>query len=165
MTTEAAATQPASPSAIQHAADASLAAIEACYDVFLTETPELNGHVLVRFDIEPTGVIDNAIVKSSTMRHPGLEGCLLSVVRGWQFSPSSDTIAVEYPFAFKPAATTTATTVTAPATPHTEPQTSRKPPRARPSKTFVFLVLFALILGLVLLLSVLQRSKRDADSE
>ncbi len=80
--------------------------IRGCYDAALTRNPKVKGKVTMAFVISPQGVVKTVNVKESTVGDGGLEQCIASRIRSWQFpKPEApvDTDVAAYPFYFNPA--------------------------------------------------------------
>lgn len=75
--------------------------IRTCYESALVDAPELEGEVVIRFEIDADG-LRGAAVDSSTLGSPAVEACLVDVVGGWFMEPPSGggTVVVRYPFRF-----------------------------------------------------------------
>jgi len=60
--------------------------------------------VLVTFDIEASGQVTRAKIKSSELSNPDVELCLLSVVNKWKLANPSGAVIhdAKFPFHFKP---------------------------------------------------------------
>lgn len=74
--------------------------IKFCYDQGLMRRPDLSGRVSVRFLITGNGVVQGAIVDSSTIADPGVEACITKAVRRMTFPKPEDEgiVSVIYPF-------------------------------------------------------------------
>jgi len=82
------------------------AEIRACYDAALQRNPNLRGKVSIAFNIQPNGVVSYTAVKESSIGDSGLENCILSRVRTWQFPKPEAPVVTEvtaYPFFLNPA--------------------------------------------------------------
>lgn len=80
--------------------------IRGCYEAALTRNPKTKGKVVMSFTISPQGVVKTANVKESSVADGGLEQCIASRIRSWQFpKPEApvDTDVAAYPFIFNPA--------------------------------------------------------------
>jgi hypothetical protein len=76
-----------------------IAEIRYCYTQALLGRPELQGRVVVKFIISPSGVVTTAAVTSSDLGHPSTEQCIRSVVARMTFpQPEGGIVAVSYPF-------------------------------------------------------------------
>jgi len=73
-----------------------------CYDQGLVRKPELQGRLVVRFTIAPTGRVLAAAPQSSTLMMASVESCVVQAVQRWQFpQPAGGGLAmVSYPFLF-----------------------------------------------------------------
>jgi len=78
-------------------------AIRACYESQLQSDPTLEGKVVVRFVIGPSGAVVKAEIASSTLNNEQVEQCLLKVFLRMTFPQpeGGDAIVVSYPFTFK----------------------------------------------------------------
>jgi len=71
-----------------------------CYEQQLIQDPDLEGRVTVAFIISPTGAVQSASVRASTLNDSRVESCIVQAVRRWTF-PAPDgggVVAVNYPF-------------------------------------------------------------------
>lgn len=92
--------------AVRATVQAHKAEVQACYEGALTQTPGLQGRLVVALSISASGqVISAEVAADSTAQHPALEACVLSAVRGWLFPPrpGADTLQVRYPFELRAA--------------------------------------------------------------
>ena len=76
--------------------------IRYCYTKVLTVEPELEGKVVVRFEIRETGKVGTVEITESTLNHESVEGCIVAAIRKWVFPEprNEDTVFVTYPFIF-----------------------------------------------------------------
>ncbi|MDZ7265326.1 MAG: TonB family protein [candidate division KSB1 bacterium] len=65
-------------------------AIQDCYKQELKYDPTAKGKVVVRFTINPEGIVTSAAIVSSTVNSPRMESCIISRVKGWRNFPPSD---------------------------------------------------------------------------
>ena len=84
--------------------------IKECYDAWVTKNPEIEGKIVLGFDIEPdeeapaeAGVRSVQILDGSTVDHVFLEGCVVSAVEEMRFEAPADggSLTVNYPFLFR----------------------------------------------------------------
>jgi TonB family protein len=77
--------------------------IRYCHESALLYKPNLEGKVVVKFGIGPTGRVENATIESSTAGDKSLEQCILKKLVTWQFpKPKGGVhVNVSYPFIFK----------------------------------------------------------------
>jgi len=76
-----------------------------CYEQQLSRNPTLEGRVDVSFIISPTGSVQSAMVRNTTLNDARVESCVTQAVRRWHF-PAPDgggIVAVNYPFVFSSA--------------------------------------------------------------
>ena len=86
--------------AIQRVVTANLVRISACYDKRLAERPGLRGETLVDFTIAHDGRVGSATGSGADRE---LADCVANVIRSIAFpAPAAGTVAVRYPFMFKP---------------------------------------------------------------
>ncbi|MBW2460114.1 MAG: TonB family protein [Deltaproteobacteria bacterium] len=73
-----------------------------CYEQRLQQRPDLAGVVTPSFVISPTGRVQSASIKNSTLGDATVEQCLTLAIRRWQFpAPNGGGIVVvNYPFTF-----------------------------------------------------------------
>jgi hypothetical protein len=81
-----------------------LSQIRYCYQRELMETPGLKGALTVKFTIGTQGEVTEASVKSTTLRHPELEQCVVQRFYTMAFPPpkGGGIVIVSYPFVFAP---------------------------------------------------------------
>ncbi len=59
------------------------------------------GTVLADFELGPDGVPDAVTIKSSSLKLPEVERCILGVIKGIQFpAPTGGLVSLSYPFTF-----------------------------------------------------------------
>lgn len=77
--------------------------IRACYEDQLKKHPKLEGKVVVRFSISPSGAVSSAKVVESTASNAALETCIAKRVATWVFpKPGGEgPVVVTYPFTFQ----------------------------------------------------------------
>jgi TonB family protein len=76
-----------------------------CYDRGLAQKPELQGRVIVRFTIAPSGEVIDSVVASSTLGDPSTEQCIADKVLSFEFPKPAGggKVVVSYPFNLRPA--------------------------------------------------------------
>ncbi|MBI4404776.1 MAG: AgmX/PglI C-terminal domain-containing protein [Deltaproteobacteria bacterium] len=82
------------------------AEIRQCYEASRQKNPGLRGKVVAAFTIQPNGIVSYAGVKESTVGDPGLDNCIISRIRTWQFpKPEAPgvTEVTAFPFYLNPA--------------------------------------------------------------
>lgn len=74
-----------------------------CYEKGLQGKPELKGRVAVEFVIGAAGMVNTARVSSTSLKHGGVEGCIVAKLRGWKFPKPEGRVNVKvaYPFMLK----------------------------------------------------------------
>lgn len=79
-----------------------LKAIRYCYQRELTKSPNLKGKVVVKFVISKDGSVSSASKKSSTVKSPAVESCVVSRFKRMQFPKpkGGGIVIVSYPFIF-----------------------------------------------------------------
>ncbi len=79
-----------------------LGAIKYCYERQLPAKPCLYGNIKVEFVVSPQGRVITQRVKSTTMKNPLTEGCILRKIKKWVFPlpKGGSEVAVSYPFHF-----------------------------------------------------------------
>jgi len=81
------------------------AEIRQCYEAARQRSPRLRGKVVVKFNIQPNGIVSYAGVKESTTGDPQLSRCIVSRVRSWRFPKPEAPVVTEvtaYPFYLNP---------------------------------------------------------------
>jgi TonB family protein len=73
-----------------------------CYESQLQRDPTLEGRVVMKFTIAPTGNVVVARVAESTLDNTAVESCMSAKIRHWDFPAHTTTglVAVKYPFRF-----------------------------------------------------------------
>jgi hypothetical protein len=88
--------------------------VRECYEAEAKQNPDIKGQVVMAWQIDPSGSVPSAWVRSTTVSNPRVEACLTAEVRQWQFAPSETPTTVgAFPFLFgadEPAATPPAST-------------------------------------------------------
>jgi len=78
----------------------------ACYDKGLKDHPGIEGDLTVKFVIDPTGTVTEAVVDSgkSTINEPSVGACVTDVIKKIKFAPSKGGFETRanYPFNFHP---------------------------------------------------------------
>ncbi|MCA9771425.1 MAG: energy transducer TonB [Myxococcales bacterium] len=74
------------------------------YNRELRTRPELQGKLVVTFEITPAGQVENARMVSTTLGSPGLNRQLVARIETWKFPAINEdvTVTVTYPFLFLP---------------------------------------------------------------
>lgn len=77
--------------------------IRYCYELELAKNPGLWGKVSVNFVISPTGSVQSAKVKETTINNQNVENCIISKVKAWKFPEpkGGGIVIVTYPFILK----------------------------------------------------------------
>lgn len=78
---------------------ASASKIRRCYQQELEKSPDLGGKIVVQFRIGANGAVVSASIKSTTMKSPPVEACILREIRALAF-PAKAVANVSYPFIF-----------------------------------------------------------------
>jgi outer membrane biosynthesis protein TonB len=93
-------------SAIQDVVKAHSNDIRACYESELANTKELSGTILATWSVLPSGAVEGAAVKESTMNNANVENCLVDSISKWEFpgyeaaEGSDSKVSIDYPFEF-----------------------------------------------------------------
>jgi TonB family protein len=79
-----------------------LAEIRACYEHELQRSPGLYGKLTVTWDIEESGRVARASVKSNSLESPAVGECLVAHLKSWRFPdpPANQIGRISYPFIF-----------------------------------------------------------------
>lgn len=75
-------------------------AIQRCYERELRNNPTLNGRVVTRFTIQPTGTVSGVSATENSTGSPAVAECVNTVVRGLRFNPGPEGGSVTYSFPF-----------------------------------------------------------------
>jgi Ca-activated chloride channel family protein len=75
--------------------------IRYCYQRALQKQPDIEGKVVITFEIDEDGKVKTAQVKSSTLGSPEVESCLVGRFLRMQFPDTGGNITVSYPFVFQ----------------------------------------------------------------
>jgi TonB family protein len=78
--------------------------IQACYERELRNNPTLNGRVLVRFNIQPTGTVSGASAPENTTGSPAVAASVVNTISRFRFNPGPEggSVTFAYPFVFAP---------------------------------------------------------------
>ncbi len=76
--------------------------VRVCYELELSQHPDLAGRVTVSFIISSTGTVQTASIANTTLNNPSVEGCVARAVQRWAFPAPDDgeAVVVNYPFVF-----------------------------------------------------------------
>lgn len=79
-----------------------LSSFKECYTEGLKANPKIGGKVVLDWDVDETGSVKRADVKSSTMKDPAVENCIVDKLKAMKFppAPSGQMVNVSYPFVF-----------------------------------------------------------------
>jgi TonB family protein len=78
-----------------------LAEVQRCYEAALLKTPGLAGKVVLEWNISTAGKVTSSKSKSSTLKDPSVESCILRALNNWQFPPArGNSVIITYPFIF-----------------------------------------------------------------
>jgi len=81
--------------------NAHLQEVRACYERALLKEPGLAGKVVLEWTIGTNGAVLSAKSKTSTLRNPAVESCILQDLKTWRFPPAKGgMVIVSYPFLF-----------------------------------------------------------------
>jgi TonB family protein len=74
-----------------------------CYESAMVRQPNVEGKLVVAFNIGPAGKVTKADAASSTTGDPKLNDCVIRRLTGWQFPRPKGgvNVAISYPFIFK----------------------------------------------------------------
>ena len=73
--------------------------VRSCYNAGLTKNPSLEGRVLIKFTIIPTGKVSSAMVEENTTKDTAVGNCIAKAVKRWSFPKvAKGTAIVTYPF-------------------------------------------------------------------
>src|SRR5262249_46689992 len=77
-------------------------ALKFCYEKELGVYPDLDGSVILSFQISPTGDVTNAFVSQTTLENREALDCMVDLARGWKFPPphGGGVVDVNYPLTF-----------------------------------------------------------------
>ena len=78
--------------------------VKYCYELEVVRRRRLKGQATFEFTISPNGEVATARVRSSTLRSPRAESCIVAAIRRWSFPApyARDVVTVSYPFHFIP---------------------------------------------------------------
>lgn len=78
--------------------------VESCYVPRLKEKPDLEGKLVLEFDVRPGGVPDSVhfVEESSTLKDDVMRECILAKVPSWKFPepPDGQMLVMSYPYFF-----------------------------------------------------------------
>ncbi|MDP1917540.1 MAG: AgmX/PglI C-terminal domain-containing protein [Myxococcales bacterium] len=78
-----------------------LGEVSACAERALLKTPDVAGKLVVEWQVSNIGAVKSARSRSSTVRNPELEACVLARVRTWRFPQTSSGGTIVFPFMFR----------------------------------------------------------------
>jgi len=65
-------------------------ALQDCYKQELRYNPDTRGKIVVRFTVDPDGIVTTASVVSSTLNSPRMEECIINRIKRWRNFPPCD---------------------------------------------------------------------------
>jgi hypothetical protein len=84
-----------SPDAIHRVVMAHAAEVRACYDEAARADPELQGQILLSWEVLPDGSVSAPMIFRATLDNARVEECLLRQVQQWRFPPSNSQTTVD----------------------------------------------------------------------
>ena len=72
----------------------------ACYAKEVAKRKSLRGKIVVRFEINPPGVVTKASLASSTLKSEAVETCVVTQIKRLKFPAADEPSVVSYPFVF-----------------------------------------------------------------
>lgn len=91
------------PETIQKVVRGNFKAFGACYETARAAKPELQGKLVLSFEIAGDGTVPAAsVAEESTLRDGGFESCTLDLVKQMKFEPAEGKTTVTYPIDFSP---------------------------------------------------------------
>jgi TonB family protein len=77
--------------------------VQTCYEAELTTRPDLQGKVVVRFEVGTDGKVISSEVSETSLKNVAAEKCIVDQSKTWIFPvPKGGSVAVSYPFVFEP---------------------------------------------------------------
>ena len=88
---------------IQRIISRNMGEVKRCYVGQLVSHPKLEGRVVIRFVVSPSGRVATASVARSTLHSRAVESCIATAVERWRFPKprGGGIVVVSYPFVFK----------------------------------------------------------------
>jgi outer membrane biosynthesis protein TonB len=87
--------------AVAKVVNSHLQEVYACYERALLKDPSLAGKVVLEWTIGTNGRVAAVKTKSSTLRNPSVEACILGGLKTWTFPPAKGgAVIITYPFIF-----------------------------------------------------------------
>ncbi len=87
--------------AVAKVVNSHLQEVRACYERALLREPGLAGKIVLEWGISTSGTVTSAKTKSSTMKNPSVEGCIMTSLKTWKFPPAKGgNVVISYPFMF-----------------------------------------------------------------
>ncbi len=87
--------------AVAKVVNSHLQEVYACYERALLKDPSLAGKVVLEWTIGTNGRVAAVKTKSSTLRNPSVEACILGGLKTWTFPPArGGAVIITYPFIF-----------------------------------------------------------------
>lgn len=78
-----------------------LVEVSACAERALLKGPAVVGKLVVEWQVSNVGAVKSAQTKTSTLRNPELEACVLARSRTWRFPQTSSGVTIVFPFIFR----------------------------------------------------------------
>lgn len=76
--------------------------VRACYERSLKADPDLQGKLLMRWEVQPDGTVADAKVQGDGLGNAKLSECIERRVSRWRFPTASRSTPVEFPFTLRP---------------------------------------------------------------
>ncbi len=79
--------------------------IRHCYQQALSKQPTLAGRLVVIFEINPKGQVDDLLISETALNSPPLLQCISDTMRTWEFPSTpyySGNVRIVYPFVLRP---------------------------------------------------------------
>lgn len=79
-----------------------LNSIKTCYDDGLKNNPNIQGKIVIEWDLASDGSVSKAAVKSSELKSETVENCIVNKIKALKFpaSPTGTIANISYPFSF-----------------------------------------------------------------
>lgn len=87
---------------VRHVIRKDLKSVGTCYADGLKKNPNIEGKIVIEWDIASDGSVSKAGVKSSTLKDEAVENCIVDKVKALKFpAPPTGSANISYPFVFR----------------------------------------------------------------
>jgi len=85
---------------VRKVAERNQASLKYCFQKAQMRNPNLQGKIVVEIVVDPEGKVSNVSVKESTIDDQEMVGCVLRMIRRWQFPAPGGEVTIVFPLVF-----------------------------------------------------------------